>query len=306
MKKLLKTFLCLLCAIALGATFAACGPTAAEVTGVTLDKTQLYLTAGGTATLTATVEPDNAADKTLSWSSSDTTVATVNAGMVTAVKSGTAVITVTANSGQKSATCTVTVLEAKLTEEQWKKTVADTLSAENFTIKVVQEMGEDKIETEAKFDKAGGKIWNKGEPGVNWSERYIVKGADEITDYTLDKESGKWNVSSGELDSFNDMLQFWEGIGDGVKETTVDFIPMVKYDDIAFENDAYSFCFSMEDEGIPEINFLVTVGGGYMTKIIATIELEANGEEAPATVTATFTLSNFGTTQITLPADLPH
>ena len=66
-----------------------------------------------TETLTATVTPDNATDKTVTWTSSDSTVATVSDGTVKAVKAGTA--TITAKAGEKTATCTVTV-EAKTTE----------------------------------------------------------------------------------------------------------------------------------------------------------------------------------------------
>ena len=82
-----------------------------SVTGVSLDKTELSLTVGDTETLTATVAPDNATDKTVTWTSSNSTVATVDQnGVVTAVARGTAVITATAADGSgASASCTVTV-----------------------------------------------------------------------------------------------------------------------------------------------------------------------------------------------------
>ena len=81
-----------------------------KVTKVELDKTSLTLTDGGTAQLTATVEPDDATNRGVTWESSDTSVATVNNGVVTAVAPGTATITATAKDGSgKSATCTVTV-----------------------------------------------------------------------------------------------------------------------------------------------------------------------------------------------------
>ena len=79
-------------------------------TGVTLDKTELSLTEGESATLTATVEPENATDKTIVWTSSDNAVATVENGVVTAVKAGTA--TITAACGSAKAECTVTVTAA--------------------------------------------------------------------------------------------------------------------------------------------------------------------------------------------------
>ena len=80
------------------------------VTGVTLNKNATTLTVGGNETLTATVTPDNAADKSVSWSSSDGSVASVNSsGKITAVAAGEATITVTTTDGGYEATCTVTV-----------------------------------------------------------------------------------------------------------------------------------------------------------------------------------------------------
>ena len=82
------------------------------VTGVELNKSEIELSVNETEALTATVLPENASDKTVSWSSSNTNVATVSSnGVVTAVSAGTAVITVTTNTGGKTATCVVTVKE---------------------------------------------------------------------------------------------------------------------------------------------------------------------------------------------------
>ncbi|MBQ1508857.1 MAG: cell wall-binding repeat-containing protein, partial [Erysipelotrichaceae bacterium] len=80
------------------------------VTSVSLDKTVLTLTEGESSALKATVLPDNTADKTVAWSTSDSSVASVDdSGKVTALKEGTAVITVTTRDGGKTASCTVTV-----------------------------------------------------------------------------------------------------------------------------------------------------------------------------------------------------
>ena len=81
------------------------------VESVSLDKTSLGLTEGETAQLTATVEPEDASNKNVTWESSNTNVATVNNGEVTAVSAGTATITVTTADGGKTDTCTVTVRE---------------------------------------------------------------------------------------------------------------------------------------------------------------------------------------------------
>ena len=81
-----------------------------QVLGVTLDKTSMSLTAGSTGTLTATINPTDAANQSLTWTSDNTAVATVNEnGVVTAVAEGTAKITVKTADGEKTAVCTVTV-----------------------------------------------------------------------------------------------------------------------------------------------------------------------------------------------------
>ena len=88
------------------------GTQTVAVTGVSLSKTSLSLVEGGSETLTATVSPDNATNKSVSWKSSATDIATVDgSGKVTAVKAGSATITVTTADGGKTATCSVTVTE---------------------------------------------------------------------------------------------------------------------------------------------------------------------------------------------------
>ena len=80
-------------------------PTTVNVTGITLSQTEAAMTVGGeTLTLTATVAPDDATDKTVTWTSSDPTVATVADGVVTAVAAGTATITATATNGTDDTT----------------------------------------------------------------------------------------------------------------------------------------------------------------------------------------------------------
>ena len=80
------------------------------VESVSLDKTEEELIVGKTSALVETVLPTYATDKSVSWSSDNTSVATVSpSGVVTAVASGTATITVTTTDGGKTATCRVTV-----------------------------------------------------------------------------------------------------------------------------------------------------------------------------------------------------
>ncbi len=88
---------------------------AVSVTDVSLNKETLSLYTGDTASLTATVEPDNATNKNVTWSSDKPAVATVENGKVTAKAAGTATITVTTEDGKKTATCTVTVTDKTYT-----------------------------------------------------------------------------------------------------------------------------------------------------------------------------------------------
>ena len=93
------------------------------VTGIELDKTAITLEIDETETLTATLTPDNATDKTVTWTVAPSGVVSVDDnGNVTALKDGTATITATANGN--SATCSVTV-NAPLTNAQVLKFLND-------------------------------------------------------------------------------------------------------------------------------------------------------------------------------------
>ena len=87
-------------------------PVAVLETGVTLSQTLARLLIGETLTLTATIAPANATNKSVTWSSSHPAVATVNEnGVVTAKSAGTAIITVTTAIEKKTATCKVIVYD---------------------------------------------------------------------------------------------------------------------------------------------------------------------------------------------------
>ncbi len=93
-------------------TYAGGGSDPVAVTGVSLNKASTSIVEGKTETLVATVAPSNASDKSVSWSSDDESVATVDGGIVTAVAAGTATITVTTTDGSFTDECEVTVTEA--------------------------------------------------------------------------------------------------------------------------------------------------------------------------------------------------
>ena len=109
------------------------------VSSISLDQSAVSLSVGGTETLTATVSPDDASDKSVTWSSSDTAVATVENGVVTAVAEGTANITVTATNGtddssdDKTATCAVTVNAAIVTYAVTLNANGGTINSGNIT-----------------------------------------------------------------------------------------------------------------------------------------------------------------------------
>ena len=84
-----------------------CTPKAVEVSSVSLNTSTVELVEGDTYSLVATVLPNNAEYDGISWASSNTSVASVNQGTVTAMKEGKT--TITASAGGKSATCSVTV-----------------------------------------------------------------------------------------------------------------------------------------------------------------------------------------------------
>lgn len=87
--------------------------TVVSVTGVTVSPTSTSIALGGTQQLTATVSPANATNRTVTWSSSSTAVATVSAtGLVTGVAAGSATITVRTNDGGRTATSAITVTTA--------------------------------------------------------------------------------------------------------------------------------------------------------------------------------------------------
>ena len=104
------------------------------VESVTLDKTSLDLKTGDNTTLTATVNPESATDKTVTWTSDRPEIAAVEGGTVTAKAAGTAIIT--AKAGDKTATCTVTVAKADVEVESvtLDKTSLDLKTGDNTTL----------------------------------------------------------------------------------------------------------------------------------------------------------------------------
>lgn len=147
MKKKLITFATIICAVCFSFSLVSCGGggnnnsdnttdkvDTVAVTGITLSKTALTLDVGDEETLTATITPTDATDKTITWASDHSEIAKVENGKVTAIKAGIANITATA--GEKSAICVVTVnaADVKMPETEWQDCVTTFAEATNFTL----------------------------------------------------------------------------------------------------------------------------------------------------------------------------
>jgi len=93
------------------------------VTDVQLNKSVMNLQAGDTEKFTVKILPQDATNQTVTWKSSDPTVAAVDNGMVTAITEGVTTITVTTANGNKTATCEITVTEPLAENgDRWKYT----------------------------------------------------------------------------------------------------------------------------------------------------------------------------------------
>ena len=100
------------------------------VNGVTLNYEELTMYKGKSASLKATVTPDTALNKEVTWTSSNESVATVNNGLVSATSEGTTVITVKTSEGGYTATCAITVI----TEEEETPYNPDTTDSDIYFI----------------------------------------------------------------------------------------------------------------------------------------------------------------------------
>lgn len=108
------------------------------VSGVTLDKATHTMDDGTTATLVATVAPADATNKSVNWTSSNTAVATVDGGVVTAVAPGTTTITAaSAEDANIKATCDVTVTKVNVTSVSVKESTSLVVNAKETLVATV-------------------------------------------------------------------------------------------------------------------------------------------------------------------------
>ena len=153
------------------------------VASVTLDKTEATVEEGAAVELKATVNPENATDKTVTWKSSDETIATVDStGKVTGVKAGKATITATA--GTKSAECAVTVTAkavavSEITLDKTAETVEEGKTVQ-LTATVKPDDATDKTVTWKSSDEATAKVDSTGKvTGVKAGKATITATAGE-------------------------------------------------------------------------------------------------------------------------------
>ena len=144
------------------------GSSEVYVTEISLSQSGLSLTVGQSFTLSASVSPSNATNKSVTWTSSNSAVATVNRGVVKAQKAGTAMIYAVSSNGKK-ASCLVTVTEKQSAASSVSLSPGDT------TIKVGQQLT-------IKLNGASKCEWSESNPFVvkmlsKGNDYYTIKGA---------------------------------------------------------------------------------------------------------------------------------
>lgn len=275
--------------------FAACGndgKKSVAVESVTLNKTELSLKAGEEESLTATVAPENATDRTVSWTSDHPDIATVENGKVTAVAAGTA--TVTAKADNASATCAVTVTPAayvKMTQEEWIAAIDATLGATNVTVRSDSpELSTDgEMLTISCFDWKNDVLAYLDHPGqTEWS--YIL--FTEEGDYDCSYYEG-WNVYSLSRTKEECFAEWMEVL----------FTECVGISDIAKLKNAYGSCTFDETTGIYTCSFI-----SYDAETEAKLRFQ-DGKISEISVlwdgvSALTKFVDYGTTVVTLPAEV--
>lgn len=154
-----------------------------SVTGVALNKNSTSVEVGGSEVLSATISPSNATNRAVSWTSSNTNVATVSSsGRVEGVAEGNATITVTTSDGNKTATCSVTVTAASGGGEIVSDTISFSKSGSTDTVTT----GYSLVVTNGKADNTNG--------------FYYDKSSTVGLDLDLKKDSGRiWTTSPTSL-----------------------------------------------------------------------------------------------------------
>ncbi len=151
----------------IGSISASEAPEVVAVTGVKLNNTTLTLDAGDSAQLTATVQPTNATNKSVTWSANNSNVS-VSGGKVTAKTAGSAVVTVTTAEGGYTAQCNVTVNESATVGH----TELASLSLDGNCYFDTEIMPDEKTNTKAKWNLQSGTTYIAGARDDNYKFGY--------------------------------------------------------------------------------------------------------------------------------------
>ena len=163
-----------------------------KVSGVTIDPSSIILNIDASITLTATVTPENAADKSVTWSSSNESVATVEQnGKISAVGVGEATITVTTTDGGKTATCKVIVNKKAGAISYATTSINKTFGDANFTNELTK-TGDGTVTYSSSDTKVAEVDSKTGEVTIKGNGEYATKTAS----YTIGVGTAAMTVSA--------------------------------------------------------------------------------------------------------------
>ncbi len=262
------------------------------VTDITLDETSVTLLVGDTKQLNATISPNSAINKTVSWSSSDTTVATVSNGLVVAKARGTAVITCTSNGDSGvSATCEVIVTSPLVAEIN-----STNFPDENFRNWILARdygkdaiLSEDEIKSVTSIDVAGtsdnpGKI--KSLKGIEYFTALDRLNCEynQLTSLDVSKNTAltRLNCYNNKLNSLdlssNTALIFINCYGNGI--STIDVSKNINLETLACQANNLT---TLDVSNNKKINWLIIhhnkIKGSAMDNLIASLPVNTTEEK---------------------------
>ena len=190
------------------------------VTGVTMSPTIAAITVGGTRQLTATIAPTNATNKNVTWSSNNTTVATVSAsGVVTARAAGTATITVTTVDGSKTANCIVNITNPIAIGPDGNGDYYKAVGTPPNVFEVVRDaQGTPNVPATYVYDPDGNPLNGGTVPATKFGSDYYVEAPSTIfhkidASGTYNPNSGIWGGADGKLGGGDDETTISSGDG---------------------------------------------------------------------------------------------
>ena len=207
-----------------GELYATCAVTVTAatvpVTGVSLNKNTATLTVGGTENLSATVNPSNATNQNVTWSSNNTTAATVSStGVVTARAAGTATITVTTVDGSKTANCIVNITNPIAIGPDGNGDYYKAVGTPPNVFEVVRDaQGTPNVPATYVYDPDGNPLNGGTVPATKFGSDYYVEAPSTIfhkidASGTYNPNSGIWGGADGKLGGGDDETTISSGDG---------------------------------------------------------------------------------------------